>query len=204
MGSLTVFSNANGDGEVWVSGASWSAAHDATSGTAEVNTTPSAVYSEPGTFMGRIFLPFDTSSLPDNATITSATLRVFVTVVNDNDNDGNDFIRVVESTQASNTLLAGGDFDAVGTTALATDIDIGTISTDAFLDFTLNSTGIALISTSGFTKLALREGHDVLNDPIATGITGISIHPSNGNNKPQLIINYTLPPPVATGAWLIA
>lgn len=202
MSVLSFYSNASGDGEVWVSGASWSAAHDATSGTAEVNTTPSAVYSEPGTFMGRVFLPFDTSTIPDNATITSATLRVYVTVVNDNDNDGNDFIRLVESTQASETLIAGADFDAVGTTALATDIDIGTVSTNTFLDFTLNSTGLALINTSGFTKLALREGHDVLNDPIATGITGISIHPSDGVNKPQLIVNYDLPPPTATGAWL--
>lgn len=202
MAQLTVNPPANGDGEVWASGASWAAAQGATSGTAEVNTSPSAVYSEPGVFMGRVFLPFDTSALPDSAIITSATLRVYVVAVNDNDNDGNDFIRVVESTQASPTLIANADFDAVTTTALATDVDIGTISNNAYLEFSLNSTGLTLISPTGYTKLALREGHDVLNDPIATGITGISIHPSDAANKPELVINYDLPP--ITVAWITA
>lgn len=204
MATLSVFSNASGDGEVWTSGGTWAAVQTATSGTAEVNTTPSAVYSEPGFFMGRVFLPFDTSVLPDNAVITAATLRLFVSVVNDNDNDGNDFIRVVESTQASNTLIASTDFDNVNSTALATDIDITSISVNTFIDFTLNSTGLALINTTGFTKLALREGHDVSNDPITTGLTGISIHPADGANKPQLIITYSFPSPTAGSAWIRA
>lgn len=204
MPTLTVYSNASGDGEVWASNANWTTLRNASSGTAEVNTTPTAVYSEPGYFMGRAFLPFDTSTLPDNAIITAATLRLYVAVVNDNDNDGNDFIRVVESTQSSNTLIANGDFDLVGTTALATDIDIGTISINTFVDFTLNSTGLALISTTGFTKLALREGHDAVDDPVTTGITGISYHSGNGENKPQLIITYSLPSPTTGSAWIRA
>lgn len=190
----TFNSSTGGDGEVYANNATWATVRSATSGTADNTSTTAAVYTEPGYWFGRVFLPFDSSALPDGATIVSAKVRVYVdAVLGDNDNDGDDFIRLVESTQASSTGLVNGDFDQLGTTALANDIDITSISAGGFIEFILNSTGLALLNDTGYTKFGLREGHDINDNPTGTGITGIRINTSdNASNDPELVVAYTV------------
>ena len=121
-------------------------------------------------YIYRSLLPFDTSSIPDSATITSATLSAYVASKMNYDNDGDDFITLVQSTQASSTALATTDYARTGATNNPTEgvdstgrKDITSITANAWLTFTLNTTGQGFVSKTGSTLLALREGHDVID-----------------------------------------
>lgn len=195
------FSDSGGDGEVYTGGAVWDTQHDATSGTADGAATTAWVYSEPGGanyWIGRMALPFDTSAIPDGATITSATLKVYVDTKTDSDNDANAFIRVVQNTTASATALDNGDYDQIGSidnpTAGASDTDITGISSGAYLSIPLNSTGLSWINKTGHTKLGLREGHDATDTaPNVSGITGMRVRTANTagtSQDPILEITY--------------
>lgn len=176
--TTVVYSNAGGDGGVYAGGDTWSNIRGAASGTNEASETTGACYSEDSgdVWMERVFLPFDTSSLPDTDTISSATIQLYGTGKWDNDNDSEAYVAIVQSTQASPTSLADGDFDAIGTTAFSDELDISSYNTSGFNTFTLNSSGIANISKTGYSQFALREGHDLENIPVAggAGISGVT------------------------------
>lgn len=117
----------------------------------------------------RGFFAIDTSGIDDGATISAATLNLYITAIDNDDNDGNDFNVVVEGLQASTTTVAAGDFDACGDavtnpTEGSDRIDLGSNSTSTYNTWTLDADGIGWISKTGTTKLGIREGHDVLND----------------------------------------
>ena len=116
-------------------------------------------------FIYRSLLPFDTSPIPDDAAITSATLRTYVSGRVNYDNDGDDFITLVQSTQVSSTALATTDYARTGATDNPTEgidaterKDITSVSAAAWLTFNLNTTGLGFVSQTGSTLLALREG----------------------------------------------
>jgi len=163
-----------GDGEALKNGANWSTAHSATEGSVDYNSSTASAYiskSSYSTFViSRTFLPVDTSVLPDNALVTSVVLNIYVTGVQDDNNDGKDFVTVVKTSQDSDTSLTGDDFDQCGDISnpiegidISERKDFTTLSTNQYLAFNFNSIGISWISTVGYTKLGLREGHDVLN-----------------------------------------
>ncbi|MFA4845778.1 MAG: SpvB/TcaC N-terminal domain-containing protein, partial [Patescibacteria group bacterium] len=172
--TTTNFYPTAGDGYVYKYNASWDTAHDATSGSgfsyiaslALVGTTKSTT----NYYLYRSFLPFDTSSIPDDATVTSATLNVYVYSKINNDNDGDDFVTLVQTSQAGTTSLVREDFDQAGATDNPTEgidtserKDITSVTTNVYLTFNLNTTGLGWISKTGTTKLGLREGHDVID-----------------------------------------
>ena len=126
----------------------------------------------------RAFIPFNTSSIPDGATITDAKLKVYVQSKLNNDNDGDDWLTVVQATEPSTTMLAKTDYDLAGNINTPTEgidtkerKDITSIATGKYLIFNLNSTGKGWINTTGNTKLGIREGHDVIDSPF-TGTSG--------------------------------
>lgn len=155
----------------------------------------------------RAFFPFDTSSLSSSASISAATFSVYVTAINFSDNDGFDYITVVRTAQSTHTTLSGSWSTSGGTEGIDTgqrkDIS-SSISANATLSFTLNSTGIGWIAksgqasncsaTAGVTCLGLREGHDFENNRPGTdlGTTGIVGHTSENTNVPQLDVTYTI------------
>lgn len=117
-------------------------------------------------FIHRGFLAFDTSSIPDDAVVTDAVLKLYVHKKFNALDDGNDFIAVVEGRQASATSLVGEDFDMAGSSITdpvegSERMDISAITTGGYNTWTLNSAGLSWISLTGQTKLALREGHDI-------------------------------------------
>lgn len=216
--TLTVFSTA-GDGRVadflntGAGQTQWDAAHAALAGNNVDYTTPSrsnwagsGTFSANGVSIMRGFLVFDTSALPANAVITSATLGVFVTGKQDAINDGNDFLTVVQGLQASPASLTAADYTAAGN-ALANPaegsgrVDITGIPSNAFTQWSLNTTGLSWITRGGITKLAVREGHDVLNLwPAFKGQSGDSIHAllseqAGTSQDPYLRVDYTVPAP---------
>jgi hypothetical protein len=96
-------------------------------------------------YIERYFLYFDTSSIPDTATITDAYMEIYKIAGHSNQE-----LSVYEGTQAN--LLTKEDFDSFGTTLLGE-------STGGILGYRkilLNSDGLALISKIGYTKFCLR------------------------------------------------
>ena len=193
------------DGYVMYLGASsssWDSAHNASQGTSLATVLEDSRAEVIATdFIARGFFVFDTSALPDDAVISSVRLylRVFNTL--NGDNDGNDFIVVTPSTQAGNGDVILDDFDQAGALTnpaeLSNRIDITGISAAQYQFWTLNATGITAINKTGFTKLALREGHDVLNDPpqgSSSRIKYYSLERAGVSEDPYLKIIYTAPP----------
>lgn len=155
----------------------------------------------------RVFLPFDTSSIPAGSSVSAATLNVYVTSKTNNLDDGVDYITVVQTSQATHTTLATSDFPSVGSThGVSSPTDIGSITTSAYNTFTLNSTGRGFIkfsgvdapcsATNGITCIGLREGHDM--NGVALGSLNlqdsitISTSENTGTSQdPYMNITYT-------------
>lgn len=144
----------------------------------------------------RTFIPVNTSGLPDNASISAASLLIYAFgTIADGDNDANAYTVVVSASQASPTSLALTDYGSVGSTALSDTKDTTNISTSAYTEYVLNSTGISTISKTDWTKLSIREGHDFNNDAPTSGTdNGFSMYTAEntGTSKdPYLSITYT-------------
>lgn len=147
-----------------------------------------------------IFL-FDTSSLANDAIKQSATFGLY------EPNDGafaNNFggaVCLVESTPASNTAVANGDYNQVGSTQQATDVNMSTIGANlnAYNDWTLNATGLTNISLTGVTKFGLKFSFDrAASSPTWSGSKRNQLYPyggDNASNKPRLVVTYIIPSP---------
>ena len=109
--------------------------------------------------------------------IDSATWDGYVTLITNDENDGDDFIGIVQATPASNTALVVGDFDQCGTvdtpTEGATRIDLGSLTASVYNPFTMTATGLGWLETardgSGIFMSGAREGHDIVDSPIVGG-----------------------------------
>lgn len=143
----------------------WNTTHNAANGTDVLDTNDSLMIgAQSGDFgISRTIIVFNTVDWPDAEEIDSAKGSLYINSVTNTDDDGTDYIAVVSAAPASNSALALGDYDSLGTTPYSDSIDLGTISSSATEDWTLNATGIAAIDVDGFTQLGMREGHDIEN-----------------------------------------
>ena len=190
--------------------AQWDTAHAAASAPADVTNATRSNFVTSGcqgfhaVGLARGFLSFDTSALPDTAVIISVKLKLYVTGKVNDRNDGNDFITVVQGRQASPTSLSNSDFVNAGNALInptegSNRIDITSIPINAYTSWILNATGFSWVSTSGYTTLALREGHDVLNLWAGFGFgqgDGIDVAMSEQtgtNQDPVLEVTYIIP-----------
>lgn len=200
--TTTVFADASDGRITGPTNATWATARNSTTGT--VFNAIAGPFGHPevnieggGYQVRRAFFAYDVSGISSGDTVSSTTFSVFVDSVNNDDDDGNDYLRVTESTQANGNALASEDFDNYNTTAFASDVDIGSIGTGAYLDFTLNAAGISLVQSkigSTYAMFCIREGHDVADD----AITGPANKYSNANlynseqagttNDPKLVV----------------
>lgn len=104
--------------------------------------------------MRRIITLFDTSAIPDTDTISSATISLYGNSIYDYYSAK---INIYSSAPASNTSLAAGDYDSLGTTAFSTAQNFTGFSTASYNVFTLNALGIADINKAGISKFGARE-----------------------------------------------
>jgi len=198
------------DGEVIILDFSgWASAQAAADGSAsdDSSTTMSAISRDIGFGAGinRAFALFNTASLTAGATISAAVLSLYATTTANDDNDADDWINILQSSPAANTSLSTADFDQCGAvtspTEGATRIDIGSITTSAYNDFTLNATGRGWVNKSGATKLGAREGHDCINSAIAASasnsVTVATAEAGGTSTDPKLVVTYT--PPAGAG-----
>lgn len=190
----------------------WSSQHATTDGkSSEIQDTRSAAYSDifnstDGVLgIHRSFLAFDTSVIPDNAVITSATLYVHPDFVFNAFDDQYSYMNVLQSFQASPTNVSFDDIEMCGDMLVhpvkgANDIDLSGITVDSYVPFLFNATGRGWVSVAGYTTLCLREGHDIENvEPLndgnfwkGTGITYYTSEAPGTSTDPYLVVTYTV------------
>lgn len=185
------FYSSFGDGSLWAQGPSWLDDHD----TEEYDHVYNS-YSDLAGFISsqygvgtqnfaiaRAFLPFNTSELPDEAEIVSAKLGLYVGYHNDDDKDGDNFITVVKTSQATTSRLSDDDIDQCGSVHNSVEgvnqnnrLSLSNVNDGYYSLIDLNETGLGWIdkvnplnnsdNTKG-TLLGLREGHDFFDHEIA-------------------------------------
>lgn len=154
--------------------AGWQTGHDAVNGT-NIKSAYEGTVAGTGcdsnissrVKISRGFLNFDTSNLPDDAIIQSATVHMFITKKQNNVNDGMDFVSVVHGLQNPGLNLGLADYSNSGNAISnpvegSNRIDIGDIPTQDYESWSLNAEGLSWINVSGSTLLSFREGHDIL------------------------------------------
>ena len=130
-------------------------------------------------------LRFDTSALPDGATITSATLKLRVNAKADGDNRD----LQAEWYSASNWPIDAADYTLDSTANALAGADITAITTGTVNSFTL--AGLANVNTTGSTGLRL---HLSGGQPSADNyVQFAAFDNTKGYPAPQLVIDWTLP-----------
>lgn len=162
----TFYSTTNDGTLLYDSASTWATARDAATASSISQTTPEYVMGEYLSAnryrVGRLFMSFDTSSIPDGSIISSATFSAYGhSAVGDGFSDS---IHVVEASLASAPSLATSDFDSVTFSSLAS-ATIAAIGSSGYTDFSLSST--SGISDTGYSTYALITGKD-LNDVAPT------------------------------------
>jgi len=127
-------------------------------------TSPGQAYSGGKYYVGRVFLPTDTSSIPDTDVISSGSVNFFPTGVRNVDSDS---VVFVSTNQASTSTLALDDFDTAGSVS-GGDLPLASITANTMTAVTLNATGLGFINKSGISKVGLRSLQDI-NSSAPTG-----------------------------------
>lgn len=209
--STVIYYTGAADGHIESFSPVWSTVHAASTGDVFNTDVASKAFVEYYTDydIGRFFLPVDTSGIPDTATITAATLYVYLGNATDADNDGDDWVNVVQTSQASPTALVSGDFDQAGAVSNPTEgstrKDLTGLATGQYHSFALNATGLTWVSKTGYTLLGLREGHDALNSAFVGASSdnqfNISTSEETGTSQdPYLEVTYYVPSTFSTEA----
>lgn len=198
----------SGDGDIFTTQSTWDATHDATDGaTTDIVGNIVYVYSQKLASTYRIrrgFLPFNTSIIPDDATIVAtSSIYAYPTNIQDNDNDGDDFIVFAESERTSTSTLAVGDYSKVVTDIdniieLTERIDLSDMTVDQYEPFALNSTGFTIINKTGWTNFMGLEGHDVVDSAVVpeaiSGVFFSSSEETGTGQDPYIVVTYTEAP----------
>ncbi len=146
-------------------------------------------------FFYRGVFVFDTSGLPDAASISAATFSIYGTAKQDPAGWALSF-GLVQGASASNTALVPGDFALnTYTTRFATDISYANFDDSGWNDWVLNANGIANISKTGVSKFSLKHSADIDNsEPSWSGnktFGNYNDYAEEGTNKPRLVVTYT-------------
>lgn len=141
---------------------------------------------------------FDTSSLPDTATVTAATFSLYG--FSKVDNIGiTPKLGITQGYSASSTALAASDYDIGNwsdTRICDTDITYAGYSTSAYNDFAFNATGLAIISKVGVTKVGTRMDSDIDNSSPGGALLADSnfipyyADQTGTGNDPMLVVTY--------------
>jgi len=155
----------------------------------------------------------DTGSLSAGALITDAVFSVDFSTINNGDNDGVDFVSVVQvqgDQIGSDTDIGDNDFphcgDAVDNPAEGSNrVSLANLNLNQYNPFAFNGSGIGWVArngeqkpiggTAGITYLGIREGHDQLDHPLASLTSNLmsfdsAEHPSG--QVPKLVVGWSL------------
>ena len=163
----------------------------------------------------RVLTLFDTSSLPDDATISSATASIYgiSSQIDYVAWETEFYLAPYAVAPASNTATVAADYGTFGSTTFATAKVYGDLVLSAYNDFTLNATGLAAISKTGITKIGWRTTADVADSaPTCTSTPGSdkyavwrfgAAEATGTTNDPKLVVTYTLASGDTGGMFLV-
>lgn len=171
---------------------------DGSSATAYINllsTSTAQQYSS----LHRLGYGFNTSTIPDNASITNTIFR-FVVKTKTN-YLGNQSIGITNFSPVTANNFIAGDFDSFGNYTYTDNyIDNENITTEVYTNVTFNATGRSAINKTGYTNFMMRLQADIVNSNSTitwTGATasGYAIYDYNEtvSKQPQLEITYSIP-----------
>ena len=138
---------------------------------------------------------FDTSSLPDAATLTDATLGLYGH--NKYNGLGTPTMRLVPSYPAGVTALLDADYNQIGTKSYANEIDYNSWSTTGYNTFTFNATGLAAIDVTGMGTFGSRLVCDATNSEpthVPSSPMGFAYYCSEqgAGFNPKLVVTYVV------------
>ncbi|MBT3689741.1 hypothetical protein HOG11_00090, partial [bacterium] len=137
--------------------------------------------------LSRIFLPFNTESLPDTATVTSAILSIEASYVGAQD------VLSLVNVDTDNGELTDGKYGLVED--IATDTAYFQPYYTGRYDFEFDETGLSWINLTATTTLALRGQYDMGTGGgpgVGTDITFYTVEQEGTENDPYLLVEYTL------------
>lgn len=139
----------------------------------------------------RAFWTFDTSSVPDGDTISSASINLRTYTLTGGNPDSCTY-HIVSVAPASKTSVASGDYDSFGTTSWASRTLASISSSSTYYSWTLDSNGIANISKTGNDCFGMRMDRD-LNNSEPTGVNRRSFYFTSATgttNDPYLTMEH--------------
>jgi hypothetical protein len=193
-----IFYSSTSDGYAMRRGTSYSAVHGASSGGVFSDYTWLVVGQSRIPLMdfhiyrGALF--FDTSSLPDDATISSAVLSLY----GEGHNSFVDFEITVVDGLGLNEPLQTWDYGYLG----SQNVSGGSFNTAGFTifgynDIPLNETGLGWISKTGITKFGLRSSRDIAatapTAPWEDEYVVVCASEKGEGYQPRLVVTYTTP-----------
>lgn len=153
----------------------------------------------------RTIIVFDTSEIPDSATVVSATFSVYGSYKDDGGSISPTF-NIYWCSPASDTELVAGDYDLArwGSTAYCDTVityanfNVGTPGEAN--EFVLNATGLSAISKTGVTRIGMREAsYDAPDiDPEMSGGVTVSsgarpwFSEEGAAYRPKLVVTYDI------------
>ncbi len=182
------------DGYNYNQNSNYTTARTASTGTVADLGVTSRVGQQTGFYIYRAYLPFDTSFVPSNAIVVSATLSLYGAYVG-NSTDFN--IDVASSSQVSSPMLAT-DFSFLNPDVI--NIDIGRTSSsnvtiNQYFSIPLSSANLTQsIVPGGITKLELHSSNDELhNQPTNDEYIDFYTNERGSGYSPILTIVWTIP-----------
>ena len=137
----------------------------------------------------RGFVYFDTSSLPDSVTITSATLSLY----GHSDYSEYDFSIVVQNGQPTypHDPMTAGDYYRGCYSGNGGSLNTNYFSINSYNDIALNNYGIGWINKQGTTKLCLRSNNEIDGDEPYNNQELVIVYGSSGReSRPKLTVEY--------------
>ena len=139
----------------------------------------------------KLIVSFDTSSIPDGATILSATVRLLRGTVSGTSpftTHGTCWADVQTGGFSGSTTLQTGDFQAAATVSQAASLS-NAASNGTWSEGSLNAAGLAAISKTGTTQLRVWFNLDD-NDDTGNDYIGYYSGEATAANRPQLVVTY--------------
>jgi len=140
---------------------------------------------------------FDTSSLPDDAAITSATLSLH----GKTDMSSTDFlITVVDGSVLGSSLDSPDYFYLCNQAVGGGTFNTSGFSTSDYNDIPLSETGMGWISKTGLTRFGLRSSRDIsATAPNGEEFVQVCASEKGQGYQPKLVVTYTATPPAVGG-----
>jgi len=142
--------------------------------------------------LARGFVYFDTSDIPDGATINSATLSLYI----HSDNSDSDFNVIIQGTATyPHYGIESNDYYQAwyGDTSLGSRSTADGLSEGTYWNITLNSAGLAKVSSTTWTRVFLRSQEDIDNsEPINSEFIEVRTRDWGESYAPKLYVSYTV------------